>query len=221
MRPHDSLERSNCSVLPWKLNTCRAHLFTLVLYQYNRVEGISDLLRYSKLSLAFTWSTASKWQEARTHGPLVFQQSMLEKRSGYSSCGLFIVLMRLCWVTTTPLWPGHATRRGSSRNPPPRPSFPVAGSQLRLAARFTGFRTWLGLCSYQWCPPVPHPSLSPFPSSSRLWGLESQAEKAMGSVTRSVPWARTIVERNAGQEKAASYRNDRVPLSPPAFVSLK
>lgn len=108
---------------------------------YNRVYEISVLLCCSKLILPYSRSTASKWQDRGTEAPCL-SAKLLEKRTpSYSSCGLFIVLMSLCCVTTTPLWPGHTTRKGSSCNPPPHSSFHVAGSQLLLAACFMGFRS--------------------------------------------------------------------------------
>lgn len=129
--------------------------------------------------------------------------------------------MSLCCVTTAPRWPGHTTRRGSSCKPSPLPAFSCCWKPAPLGGLLHGLPEFAGSLFLSVMPSC-LPSLPlPLPPSSRRWGggLQwSQAKKVKGSGVNDVSRTWTIVESNAGQEKATSYWNDSAPPHPHPFL---
>lgn len=177
-RPHYYPERSNYRPLYWALKYL--HLSLLPLLFTIQVWGVSALLCLFKLTLPYTGSGACEWQEMGTQPPRPsLKQSRLEKRTpSHSGCGLFIVLMSLCCVTTTPLWPDHTTRRGSYRNPPPHCLFMLlefSSSWPPLAPWASGVCWAFVLISDALLSPIP-----PSPSSFFLQTVRPQVSSVEG-----------------------------------------
>lgn len=166
---------------------------------------------------------------AAGRAPFLLPFSKVREQSGALSnclCGLLIVLMSFGCVITAPLWPGRATRRGSSRNPPPYSSFMLleALASGQLTPQASGVHCAFVLIS--------DALLSPSLPLLFLLPLDFEASSVKlrwGKIKAEAEWitfleAGTIPERNAGQERACGrpWGQQSAPhlFSPPAFVSL-